>query len=123
MTYCLFCRRRHSINGAFVRKISVINKKFFHLIDDIFWKLGFKNETKAEKVINILHIIHVLHIILLVSIISIILNISNIQQVGIERGIPDHVWQEKRSVIAATIDGLGAKCDLAGFLKTQKSWR
>jgi hypothetical protein len=23
--------------------------------------------------------------------------------------IPDHVWQEKRSVIAATTDGLGAK--------------
>jgi hypothetical protein len=24
-------------------------------------------------------------------------------------GIPDHVWQEKSSVIAATIDGLGDK--------------
>ncbi len=35
--------------------------------------------------------------------------ISSILQVRIELGIPDHVWQEKRSVIAATIDGLGTK--------------
>jgi hypothetical protein len=53
-----------------------------------------------------------MHIELLISIISIIciiLIISIIWQVRIDLGIPDHVWQEKRSVIAATIDGLGAK--------------
>ncbi len=108
MTYCLF-RRRHSANGTVVRKISMINKELFHLIDDIFWNLGFKNETQAEKVINIIHITHIMHIISLISNISIILIISIIWQVHINLGIPDHVWQEKRSVIEATIDGLDAK--------------
>jgi hypothetical protein len=39
-----------------MRKISVINKNLFHLIDDIFWNLGFKNETHAEKVIRLIRI-------------------------------------------------------------------
>jgi hypothetical protein len=30
-------------------------------------------------------------------------------QVRVDLGIPDHVWQEKRATIAATIDGLGDK--------------
>ena len=38
-----------------------------------------------------------IHIILIISIIS---------QVRVDLGIPDHVWQEKRATIAATIDGL-----------------
>ncbi len=50
-----------------------------------------------------------MHTILLKIIISITLIISIILQVHIELGIPNHVWQEKCSVIATTIDGLGAK--------------
>ena len=46
---------------------------------------------------------------LLISIIHIILIISIISQVRIELGIADHVWQEKRAAIAASIDGLGDK--------------
>jgi hypothetical protein len=67
---------RHLVNGTVVMKISVINKEFFHLIDHIFSNLGFKNETQADKVINIIHIIHIMYIILRISIIYIILIIS-----------------------------------------------
>ena len=58
-----FFRRRYSANGTVVRKISVINKSLFHLIDDIFWNLGFKNETQADKVIVIICIIPLISII------------------------------------------------------------
>jgi hypothetical protein len=30
-------------------------------------------------------------------------------QVSVDLGIPDHVWQEKRASISATINGLGDK--------------
>ena len=30
-----------------------------------------------------------------------------ISQVRVDLGIPDHVWQEQRAVIASTIDALG----------------
>ena len=43
---------------------------------------------------------YIIHIILIISIIS---------QVRVDLGIPDHVRQEKRATIAATIDGLGDK--------------
>jgi hypothetical protein len=39
----------------------------------------------------------------------IILIISIISQVRINTGIADHVWQDKRAKIAATIDHLGDK--------------
>ena len=29
----------------------LVNKNIVNLIDDIFWKMGFKTETDAEKVI------------------------------------------------------------------------
>ncbi len=45
-----------------------------HLIYDIFWNSGFKNEpeTQAEKVIVIIHIILITNIILLIRIILIL---------------------------------------------------
>ena len=43
----------------------------------------------------------------LICIIHIILIISIFVQVRIDLGIADHVWQEKRAAIAATIDQLG----------------
>ena len=41
-----------------------------------------------------------MHFVLIISIIS---------QVHVDFGIADHVWQEKRAAIAASIDGLGDK--------------
>ncbi len=52
---------------------------------------------------------HIIHIISLTSIIPIIPIISIILLVRVDFGIPNHFWQEKHSVIAATIDGLGDK--------------
>jgi hypothetical protein len=40
----------------------LVNKNIVNLIDDIFWKMGFKTETDAEKVI--ISIILLMHIIL-----------------------------------------------------------
>ena len=94
----------------------MINKGLFHLIDDNFWKLGFKNETQAEKVILIIHVIlimpiklviSIICIILVISIIRIILVISIMSQVRVESGLADHVWQDKRAKIASTIDQSG----------------
>jgi hypothetical protein len=102
-TCCLF-RRRLSAKGTFVKKIPLINKNLIHLIDDIFWNLGFKNAEKAEKVIAIIRIILIIDVIFLIRIILIILIMS---QVRVDLGISDHVWQEKRAAIAETIDALG----------------
>ncbi len=41
-----------------------------------------------------------MHIILIISIIS---------QVCVDLGVANHVWQEERAAIAASIDGLGDK--------------
>ncbi len=71
MTSCLF-RRRYSAKGTVVKKISLINKSLIHLIDDIFWNLGFKNETQAEKVIVIICIILIIYIIRIICSILII---------------------------------------------------
>ncbi len=73
-----------------------------YLIDKIFWNLGFKNETQAEKVI--IWIIRIIDVILLIRIILIISIISLVQ---VELGIADHVWQEKSAAITGTIDALG----------------
>jgi len=101
LTSCLF-RCSHSAKGTL--KIPLINKNLFHLIDDIFWTLGFKTAEKAEKVIVIIRIILIIYVI---SFIRIILIISIMSQVRVELGIADHVWQDKRAAIAGTIDALG----------------
>ncbi len=112
LTSCLF-RRRYSAKGTVVKKISLINKSLIHLIDDIFWNSGFKNETQTEKVIVIIRIILITYI---VRFICIKLIISTMSQVRVELGIADHVWQEKRAAIAATVDTLGDrfKAELRG---------
>jgi hypothetical protein len=101
LTSCLF------VAGNLPREF--LSRDLIHLINDIFWDLQrflrFKNETQAKKEIVIIHIIQIISIIL----IPIILMISIILQVRVELGIPDHVWQEKRVTIAASIDGLGDK--------------
>ncbi len=73
-----------------------------YLIDEIFWNLGFKNETQAEKVI-----IHIILVVYVISLKRIILIILIMLRVLVELGIADHVWQEKRAAIAETVDALG----------------
>jgi hypothetical protein len=101
LTSCLF-RRRHPANKTIVEKIRLFDKNMIYLIDEIFWNLGFKNKTQAEKVIKciilIIHIISLTRIILIISIIS---------QVHVELGTADHVWQEKSAAITGTINALG----------------
>ena len=41
----------------------MLNKNIVHLIDDIFWNMGFKTENHAEKVIPIKHLICIIPII------------------------------------------------------------
>ena len=57
----------------------LVNKNIVNLIDDIFWKMAFKTETDAEKVIiriislildYILYLIHLIRIILTVSVLG-----------------------------------------------------
>jgi hypothetical protein len=103
LTSCLF-RRRYSAKGTVVKKISLINKSLIHLIDDVFWNLGFKNEIQAEKVIVIIRIILITY---MMHIICFILIIFIMSLVRVELGIANHVWQEKHAAIAATFDALG----------------
>jgi hypothetical protein len=49
----------------------MLNKNIVHLIDDIFWNMGFKTETQADKVI--IPIIRIIAIIYIIRIIRIIL--------------------------------------------------
>ncbi len=53
----------------------MLNKNIVYLVDDIFWNMGFKTETQANKVI--LYLLNALlqSIILIMSIILIISNI------------------------------------------------
>jgi hypothetical protein len=103
LTSCLF-RSRYSAKGTVVQKISLINKSLIHLIDDIFWNFGFKNETQAEMVSVIIRIILITYIN---RILCIILVISIMSQFRVELRIADHIWQEKCAAIAATVDALG----------------
>ena len=46
-----------------MKKIFMLNKNIVHLIDDIFWNMGFKTETQADKVMHIIPIARILSII------------------------------------------------------------
>ena len=50
---CDFCvaSYRYSSKAGSVKKMYLVNKNIVNLIDDVFWKMGFKTETDAEKVI------------------------------------------------------------------------
>ncbi len=53
----------YSLKGAVVKKTYLLNKKIVHVINDIFWNMGFKTETQAEKVMHIIAIISIKPII------------------------------------------------------------
>ncbi len=57
----------YSVKGTVVKKIFRLNKKIVHLIDDIFWHMGFKTETQAEKVILIIRFIAFIRINTLIT--------------------------------------------------------
>jgi hypothetical protein len=62
---------------------------------------AYTHYTHYGIIIRIICIIYIIHLISIKLIISIIL------QVRTDLGIPEHVWQEKRSFLAASIDGFG----------------
>ncbi len=63
ITFCLFISRyAQAIKVTVVMKISLINKNLNHLVNNIFWDMGFKNDTQAEKVIIIIHNILIISI-------------------------------------------------------------
>ena len=71
-----------------------------HVIDDVFWNMGFKTETWADKVMPF---IRVTFIISINTIISLILSLHIICWFV---RILD-VWQDKRTLIAQSVDNLG----------------
>ena len=36
-----------------IKKLFLFNKKLIHLVDDIFWHMGFHNSMKQEAVVHI----------------------------------------------------------------------
>jgi hypothetical protein len=78
----------------------MLNQNIIHLIYDIFWNMGFKMETQADKIMPIIRVIYIICITLIVSLILIIRIIQDL-------GLADHVWQGKRTLIAQSVDNLG----------------
>jgi hypothetical protein len=62
----------YSVKGTVVKKIFILNKNIVHLIDDMFWYMGFKTESQAEKVIVIIRFILFITIITPLTLIRII---------------------------------------------------
>ena len=81
VTLCSF-GLRYSSKGTIVKKMPILYKNIVHLVDDMFWNMGFKTEKQTEQVISIIHIISIIYIeviicnILIISVIRIILIIS-----------------------------------------------
>ncbi len=61
-----------SYSGTVVNKIFILNKNIVHLIDDMFWYMGFKTESQAEKVILIIRFILFITIITLITLVTFI---------------------------------------------------
>jgi hypothetical protein len=84
--------------------IFMLNKNIVHRIDDIFWNMVFKMETQADNFYtyynyhinyccctNNVH--HTLYTYFL--------------QIHQDLGLVDHLWQDKRALIAQSVDDLG----------------
>ena len=52
-TKCIHYFAGSSTNGTVIKKISILNKNLVHLIDNIFWTMGFKTKKQAKKVVPI----------------------------------------------------------------------
>jgi hypothetical protein len=66
VTLCSF-RLRYSTKGTIVKKMPILNKNIVHLVDDMFWNMGFKTEKQTEMVISVILIILIIRIILIIS--------------------------------------------------------
>ena len=84
-----------------MKKIFMLNKNIVHLIDDIFWHMGFKTETQAEKVILIIHFLAFETIITLILIIRIIARCVKILDLQIKCG------RTKGRLLPKNVDDLG----------------
>ena len=82
----------------------MLNKNIVHLIDDIYWNMGFKAETQADKVMPIIRVVYIIRII---SIVVTYTFYTHYLQVRQDLGLADHVWQDKRALIAQSVDNLG----------------
>jgi len=59
----------YNVHGLILKKVFVLNKNIVHLIDDIFWNMGFKTETQdlLYELFVIISILSIMHLILIVS--------------------------------------------------------
>ena len=81
----------------------LISKKLAHLIDDIFWNLGFKSADQCDKVLCQLSSVYLAHCL------------SYLLQA---RGtIPVAAWEQRRATIARTIDDL-TESDFRALIRT-----
>ncbi len=94
----------YSVKGTVVKKIFILNKSIVHLINDIFWHMGFKTETQAEKVILIIRFIEFYNNYYTYYTYA---NYKHYCRLRQDLGLADHVWQDKRAAIAETVDDLG----------------
>ena len=61
-TKCIHYVAGSSSKGTIVKKMPILNKNIVHLVDDMFWNMGFKTEKQSELVISIIHIISIIFI-------------------------------------------------------------
>jgi hypothetical protein len=85
----------------------LLNKNIVHLIDDVFWNMGFKHETQIEKVIPIILITCIIYLMYIIENASHYTIYIHYFQVRVDLGIADHVWQDERDIIAESLDNLG----------------
>ena len=57
---------RYSAIGLKSKQVFMLNKNIVHLIDEIFWNMGFKTETQADKVMHIISIIRIISIMCII---------------------------------------------------------
>ena len=84
----------------------ILNKNIVHLVDNMFWNMGFKTQIQADKVISVIHIILIIRLCCYAYYTD-YTDYINYFQVCVELGIADHIWLDKRKAIAQTVDALG----------------
>ena len=91
--------RRTSQTSQTTKSFHFINPTIVHLIDDIFWTMGFKSSDCADKVW--------LFWLFWLSWLFWLLHLT--VQVLIARGILEQIWINKRCMLAKTVDDLGER--------------
>ncbi len=110
------CCSSYSVKGTVVKQIFILNKNIVHLINNMFWYMGFKTESQAKKVIlmiNFILIIPFITIITLIRIICIIARYVKILDLQITCGRTKGLLLPKQLMTWAISFVL--PCALAGF--------